>query len=264
MTQPQSPTPLPMINASYTGSGCSFVIDKTGTTFQVTVCRMTDGGPWGPHVVRTVKGGKPQIVWFVVGSAGTLVILNKQLYIGYVDSHGQQWYQPIDGYIDPSDTPSSQVVNVDESSLNAVKQSVTVANNTANQAGATANNAQDTANGAMNNVQQLKARVTTLEQQVATLQNQINQLLTPNQVADLVWTKIWDANYQIRMGFLANKSSIQEVQDYLNDMTTFINTRVWDINAQIRKGFVAGKSTIQQVQDYLVDLLAFIRRNTGK
>jgi archaellum component FlaC len=226
MTQPQPPTPLPMINASYTGSGCSFVIDKTGTTFQVTVCNLVDGGPWGPHVVRTVKGGKPQIVWFVVGSAGTLVILNKQLYMGYVDSHGQQWYQLIDGYIDPSDTPSSQVVNVDESALNAVKQSVTVANNNANQAGATANGAQDTANGAMANTQQLKARITALEQQVATMQNQINQLLTPNQVADLVWSKVWDANYQIRMGFLAGKSTIQQVQDYLNDLAVYIRNVV--------------------------------------
>ena len=61
MTQPQPPTPLPMINASYAGSGCSFVIDKTGTTFQVTVCSTTPGGPWGPHVVRTVKGGPAQV-----------------------------------------------------------------------------------------------------------------------------------------------------------------------------------------------------------
>jgi hypothetical protein len=264
MTQPQPPTPLPMINASYTGSGCSFVIDKTGTTFQVTVCNLVDGGPWGPHVVRTVKGGKPQIVWFMVGSAGTLVILNKQLFIGYVDSHGQQWYQPIDGYIDPSDTPSSQVVNVDESSLNAVKQSIAVANDTANQSAAAANNANDTANSAIANMQQLKARVTSLEQQVVTLQNQINQLLNPNQVADLVWSKVWDANYQIRMGFIAGKSSIQQVQDYLNDLATFINPKVWDINNQIRQGFVAGSSKIKQVQDYLNDLAIYIRTIVGK
>jgi hypothetical protein len=215
-----------MINSSYSASGCSFVIDKTGTTFQVTVCSTVAGGPWGPHVVRTVRGGQPQIVWFIPGSAGTLVILNKQLYFGYVDSNGQQWYQPISGYIDPSDTPSSTVVNVDESALNAVKQSVTVANTTANQAGATANGAQDTANGAMANTQQLKARVTSLEQQVATLQNQVNTLLTPNQVADLVWAKVWDANYQIRMGFLAGKSTIQQVQDYLNDLAVYIRNVV--------------------------------------
>ena len=222
MTQPQPPTPLPMINSSYAGSGCSFVIDKTGTTFQVTVCSTVDGGPWGPHVVRTARGGPVQVVWFIPGTAGSLVILNKQLYLGYVDSNGQQWYQPISGYIDPSDTPSSTVVNVDESALNAVKQSVTAADNAANNAASIANNAKDTANGAMDNTQKLKARVTTLEQQVATMQNQINQLLTPNQVADLVWAKVWDANYQIRMGFIAGKSSIQQVQDYLNDLASYI------------------------------------------
>ena len=114
------------------------------------------------------------------------------------------------------------MVNVDESSLNAVKQSVTAADNAANQASATANQANGTANAAMDNTQKLKARVTSLEQQVATLQNQVNQLLTPNQVADLVWAKVWDANYQIRMGFLAGKSAIQQVQDYLNDLAVYI------------------------------------------
>jgi len=226
MTQPQPPTPLPMINSSYAASGCSFVIDKAGTTFQVTVCSTVAGGPWGPHVVRTARGGPTQVVWFIPGTVGTLVILNKQLFFGYVDGNGQQWYQPIAGYIDPSDTPSSQVVNVDESSLNAVKQSITAADNAANNAAATANQASSTANAAMDNTQKLKARVTSLEQQVATLQNQINTLLTPNQVADLVWAKVWDANYQIRMGFLAGKSSIQQVQDYLNDLTVYIRNVV--------------------------------------
>ena len=226
MTQPTPPIPLPMINSSYSASGCSFAIDKTGTIFQVTVCSTVAGGPWGPHVVRTPKGGPTQVVWFIPGSAGTLVVLNKQLYMGYVDSNGQQWIQLISGYIDPSDTPSSQVVNVDESSLNAVKQSLTAADNAANNAAAMANNANDTANAAMDNTQKLKARVTSLEQQVATMQNQINQLLTPNQVADLVWAKVWDANYQIRMGFLAGKSSIQQVQGYLNDLAVYIRNVV--------------------------------------
>ena len=71
-------------------------------------------------------------------------------------------------------------------------------------------------------MQQLHVRVTTLEQQMAALQAQVNTLLTPNQVADLVWSKVWDINYQIRMGFLAGKSPIEQVQDYLNDLAVYI------------------------------------------
>jgi hypothetical protein len=74
----------------------------------------------------------------------------------------------------------------------------------------------------MNSVQQVKARTTALEQQVAALQIQVNNLLTPQQVADLVWSKVWDINYQIRMGFLAGKSPIEQVQDYLNDLAVYI------------------------------------------
>jgi len=78
-----------------------------------------------------------------------------------------------------------------------------------------ANNAQKTAENAPGQIAELQA-------QVNALQAQVNMLLTPNQVADLVWAKVWDANYQIRMGFLAGKSAIQQGQDYPNDLAVYI------------------------------------------
>lgn len=225
MTQPTpqstAPTQAPFTAKCY-GAG-SIVVDRAGTVFQVWTGRLTNPGAWGPHIWRTVQGGKPQLVWFMENANGTeLMVQNKQLFYSYTRPNGGQWLQQIDGYIDPSDTPSSQVVNVDESALDAVKQSVSVAQSTANDARAKATQAQTTANAANNSAAAALAKVAEQQKQIQALQAQVNALLTPSQVSDLVWTKLWDANYQIRMGFLAGRSPIQQVQDYLNDLAVYI------------------------------------------
>lgn len=225
MKQSTAPIQAPFTAKCY-GAG-SIIIDKTGTVFQVWTGRLTNPGAWGPHIYRTVKGGNSQLVWFIENTTGNvLTIMNKQLFFSYTLPNGVQWLQQIDGYIDPSDTPSSQVVDVDESALNAVKQSVAVAQSTANNADYKAMSAQTAANNAQKTADNAKNQVATLQAQVNALQAQVNSLLTPNQVADLVWTKVWDSNYQIRMGFLAGKSPIQEVQDYLNDLRVYIKNVV--------------------------------------
>jgi len=220
---PQSTAPVPApFTAPCYGAG-SIVVDKAGTVFQVWTGRLTNPGAWGPHIWRTVQGGTPQLVWFIENANGTqLMIQNKQLVFSYTLPNGRQWLQQIDGYIDPSDVPSSQVVNVDESSLNAVKQSVAVAQSTADDARGKAMSAQNAANNAQKTADNARGQIAALQAQVNALQAQVNMLLTPNQVADLVWAKVWDANYQIRMGFLAGKSAIQQVQDYLNDLAVYI------------------------------------------
>jgi hypothetical protein len=224
-TQTTPPVQAPFTAPCY-GAG-TIVIDKTGTVFQVWTGRLTNPGAWGPHIYRTVPGGKPELVWFMENANGTqLLIMNKQLWFDYTPQNGGQWGQIIDGYIDPSDTPSSQVVNVDESALNAVKQSVATAQTSANNADYKARQAQISADNAQATANSAKAQVAALQAQVSALQAQVNNLLTPNQVADLVWTKVWDSNYQIRMGFLAGRSPIQEVQDYLNDLAVYIKNVV--------------------------------------
>lgn len=225
MTQPTPPIKAPFTAPCY-GAG-SIVIDKTGTTFQVWTGRLTNPGAWGPHIYRTVPNGKPELVWFIENANGNqLIIMNKQLYFSYTPPNGGQWLQQINGYIDPSDEPSSKVVNVDESALNAVKQSVATAQTTANNADSKASKAQSTAQDAQTTANNAKAQIAALQAQVNALQAQVNSLLTPNQVADLVWAKIWDVNYQIRMGFIAGKSPIQQVQDYLVDLATYIRNIV--------------------------------------
>ena len=213
---------LPVNAPSYSAGGANFYIDRTGAIYQTWVGRTTAGGDWGSHVYRTAPGSTPQMLWFEPNCNGYLEVINYQLWFGYCDARGQQWRLLIDGYIDPSNVPSSTIIDVNEAQVQGLKSATATAQQSADRATSTANGANDTANAAMNSVQQVKARTTALEQQVAALQTQVNNLLTPNQVADLVWSKVWDINYQIRMGFLAGKSPIEQVQDYLNDLAVYI------------------------------------------
>jgi hypothetical protein len=90
----------------------------------------------------------------------------------------------------------------------------------------TANQAMATSNGVKNQITTLSADVTALKKQVATLTSQINnmqsQILNKQQIEDIVWSKIWDVNYLIRLGFIQGSSTIQQVQDYLVDLASYI------------------------------------------
>ena len=218
MTQSTPPIRAPFTAPCY-GAG-SIIIDKAGTVFQVWTGRLTNPGAFGPHIYRTVQGGKPELVWFLENANGQyMVIMNKQLYFSYTPAKGGQWLQQIDGYIDPSDTPSSQVVNVDESALNAVRQSIVAVQGIATTADYKATKAQTTANNAQATADNARAQVAALTAQVNALQAQV---LTKAQVEDIVWAKIWDVNYLIRLGFIKGSSDIQQVQDYLVDLASYI------------------------------------------
>ena len=218
MTQSTPPIRAPFTAPCY-GAG-SIIIDKAGTVFQVWTGRLTNPGAFGPHIYRTVQGGKPELVWFLENANGQyMVIMNKQLYFSYTPAKSGQWLQQIDGYIDPSDTPSSQVVNVDESALNAVRQSIVAVQGIATTADYKATKAQTTANNAQATADNARAQVAALTAQVNALQAQV---LTKAQVEDIVWAKIWDVNYLIRLGFIKGSSDIQQVQDYLVDLASYI------------------------------------------
>ena len=97
--------------------------------------------------------------------------------------------------------------------------------------------AQTTANQAQYDSQQAIAQVNNLKTQVANLQAQITKLnvqvaslsaqqLTPQQIQDIVWSKIWDVNYLIRLGFVNGSSPDPQVQAYITDDATFIKNVV--------------------------------------
>jgi len=219
MTQ-QSTAPIqaPFSATSY-GAG-SMTIDKTGTIFQVWTGRLTNPGAWGSRVYRTVKGGKPELVWFIEdANAGVLTVINKQLFLPYQPPRGSQQLQQIDGYIDFADQPSSTVVSVDESALSSIKQSVAVAQAATNMVDYKATRAQNIAQDAQKAADEAKAQVAALQARIDAMQP---QGVNVQQVADIVWAKLWDVMYLLRMGMNAGKSDDANIQGWINDLTSFI------------------------------------------
>jgi hypothetical protein len=217
-----TPKRFPQTARSYPASGKTFTIDKTGTIFETYMGDLNKTAKFGLRVFRTKLGGKPEELFYTDGG-GSLVVINKKLYIGYTDSNWASWYDEIPGYIDPSDTPSSQVVKVDESAMAVYKDQVALAQKTANNAQYNATTAQASVVSVTNQVNSLDSRVDKLEALVSGLQK---QQLTQQQVEDIVWSKIWDVNYLIREGFRQGSSTIREVQDYLVDLATYIKNTV--------------------------------------
>ena len=73
MTQSTPPIRAPFTAPCY-GAG-SIIIDKAGTVFQVWTGRLTNPGAFGPHIYRTVQGGKPELVWFLENANGQYMVI---------------------------------------------------------------------------------------------------------------------------------------------------------------------------------------------
>ena len=215
MTQkPQRP---PAVYPNYPAASWEFIIDKVGAVYQTITGRLTPNGPWGVYVFRTAPGEKPQQVYFMQDGHGDLAITQKRLVLLATDSKWQQWVIPIEGYVHDSDCPDSTVINIDESQLAMMKQSIATANAQANRAYALADNAHQEA-GAAN------ASVASVMKQLNALQSQVNALLTPSQVSDLVWQKLKDMNYLYRLAFnlWPTPSPDQDIRAYVDDLVALI------------------------------------------
>ena len=207
----QQPIRLPGNRPTY-GPSKPFYIDKTGVIYYLWDGRITNPGPWGTHVYRALVGQPPELIFFLENSGGNLVVVNKQLWYTYSDAKGIPWRLLIASYIDPQDIPSSTVVQVDEAALSAVKLSVVTAQGIANGADYKAARAQTTAD-------RTEAQLAALQAQVDALKSQgVNE----QKIADIVWAKLWDVVYMLRMGMNAGSSQDPNIQGWISDLTSFI------------------------------------------
>lgn len=207
----------PAVYPNYPSASWEYIIDKTGAVYQTITGRLVANGPWGVRVYRTAPGEKPQCLYFLQDGHGDLVVSQKRLLLLATDSKWQQWIIPIEGYVSPDDIPEPTVVNIDASQLAMMKQSIATSQALSDKAYALANDANDEARSA-------SASVASLQKQVAALQAQVNALLTPSQVADLVWQKIKDVNYLYRLAFLAWPKSdpVPDIKAYVDDLVALI------------------------------------------
>lgn len=197
---------------AYSAGGSWAYTDKTGTVYQQIVGRQTTGGQWGIYIWRTPPGQKSELLIFVPNANGGLLINDKKLLLSYTTEPGRQYQIEIPGFIFWDDTPSGQVVDIDENQVAILKQEITTARTAANAA-------MQTATAALNKTAEQSAQIQALNAKITALEN---RMITRPQIEDIVWSKIWDVNYLIRMGFLDGKSEIRQVQDYINDLAVYI------------------------------------------
>ena len=203
-----------------------YVTDKTGTVFQTLSGNVGPNTPWGVRVWRCPPNQPPQLVAFFEQCNGSLAVddINKRLIFLGVDRNSKVFCETIDGYIYPSDCPDQTIVNINESQLATMRQSIATSLGLANAANNTATNASNTANDLAEKYAGTQAQVDMLQRRLDALTAQVNGLLTPSQVADLVWQKIKDINYLYRLAFNAwpGQSADPDIKAYVADLVNLI------------------------------------------
>lgn len=197
------------------------ITDKTGAVYQTLNGDIGPGTPWGTRVWRIPPGKPAELVYFVQDGNGQLYVdqMNKRLLFLGTDKNRRPFWIVIEGYIHPADCPDSTVVNINETQTALLKQGIATANSTANSAYTLASNATASANDARAQILNLQKQITNMQGQINTMQGQI---IPRSQIEDIVWSKIWDVNYLIRLGFITGSSTIEQVQQYLIDLAAYI------------------------------------------
>lgn len=218
------PPPVNLMN--YTAYLWQIVTDKTGTQYQTLTGRLNEGGPWGVRVWRIPPGSKSELIYFVQDGNGQLYVdqMGKRLLFLGTNANREPFWFVIAGYVHPADCPDSTVVNINELQVASLKQSIATTQGMASSAQTTAIAANNKADDALVRVKNLEKQFVALQSQVNAQQAQINGLLTPSQVADLVWQKIKDVNYLYRLAFIAwpKPAPDQDIRDYVNDLVGLI------------------------------------------
>lgn len=219
-------TPPPVSAMNYPTYLWQMVTDKTGTVFQTLVGNVGDGTPWGVRIWRCPPNAKPELLYFLDQGNGGLYIddINRRLLFLGTDANRRPFYFIVQGYVYPTDIPQPTIVNINEAQLASVRQSIATTQTMAQSAQATANSAISATGDARAQIEVLRRQVNDLTAKLDAMQRQVNGLLTPSQVADLVWQKIKDVNYLYRLAFLAwpTQSPDPDIKGYVADLVALI------------------------------------------
>lgn len=195
---------------NYTSTRTEIKPDKTGALYTTTMGSPSPSVGFGINVWKTPKNGKPQLILSFPGHHGSLHILDKKLILALNTPDRRQLLGEIEGYIHPDDTPSSTVVNINDKQVAELKQMIA--------------NVQASCD-------RLASRVAAVEAVNARQAKEIEELkknnsgtsqISEQKIADIVWSKLWDSFYLIRMGMNAGWSNDPNIQGWITDLTSFI------------------------------------------
>lgn len=195
---------------TYTATKTDIIDDKTGALFQTSMGANSPGGPFGIHVWRIPKGGKKQEIIFYPGDHGGLAVLWGKLFFVHNDAESKKVFlEEIPGYVPKDSDTSSGTINLNESQLAVIRAQIDLINKRAE-------SAYSVANTAVARVAELEKRVTALEKAGG------SQNIDEKKIADIVWSKIWDVFYLLRMDMNGGSSKDPNIQGWINDLTSFI------------------------------------------
>ena len=202
---------------SYTATPTFAVGDKTGTEYNTSMS--AEGGSFGINVWK-IRPGKPaELIITKPGCHGTLMVVNRKLWFYWnTDSKplGKQKRTLIAGYIHETDTVSGTVVNIDDAQIEGLRQQIKTSREQVMTAQRAALGAENKALLALKQIEGLTNRIQVLEKAGA------SQNVNEQKIADIVWAKMWDAFYLLRMGMNEGNSKDPNIQGWINDLTSFV------------------------------------------
>lgn len=200
---------------NYTATRTEAQMDKTGTLYMTTMGDAGNG--FGTNLWRIPPNQPAQLIMNFPGDHGSLHVLNKRLIFVRNGGNRSQTFMVVEGYVHPGDELSNTVVNINEAQLASVRQQLQTAM-------AAASAADSKANTAMQQVNALRAEINTLKNRITKLEagGTGNAIVDEGKIADIVWAKLWDAIYILRMAMNAGVSKDPNAQGWIHDLEKFI------------------------------------------
>jgi len=202
---------------SYTATPTFATGDKTGTEYNTSMSAA--GGSFGINVWR-VRPGKPaELIITKAGCHGTLMVVHRKLWFYWNTADkplGKQKRTLIEGYIHETDAVSGTIVNINDSQLASVRQQIKTAQDQAAVAQKLAASAESRAANVSTYASSLEKRLSALEKAGG------GQNISEQKIADIVWAKIWDVFYLLRVGMNEGSSKDSNIQGWINDLSAFI------------------------------------------
>jgi uncharacterized protein YdbL (DUF1318 family) len=210
-------TNLVIPGGQYSGAVPFGISDKLGTIYVTNVSRLGGNATWGTRLWKIEPGKIAVEILFSVG-AMSLAVVNGKLIATYNDGSraGRVSTCEIDGYVPFDAELTHTVVNIDTAQADSIKQIASHAVDIANKAV-----------GVQNDVTSLRNEVRDLKALVAKLATS-EPVVAPtptvdyNKIADIIWAKLWDSFYLIRMAMNSGNATDANIQRFLVDLTAFI------------------------------------------
>jgi len=218
------PVQIPLEMGTYGATTPTFTVDKTGAIYTTTVGNLRGNGPWGTRLWKIEVGKKAQQLFFAPGNISLIPVDGKMMVVFTDPSNGRGYNAPIfyfelPGFIPAESAVSGTTVNINDAQVAEMKLAIQTATTLANRAVAAGDSAAT-----------LTSQVNTLANRIDDLENQIRQLeaqkpaqsLSKQEIADLVWSKIWDMLWILRQDMSKGTASDPNSQGWINDLTAFI------------------------------------------